>query len=199
MAMLLIGVPTSQAGGDSLCGMGEAETSGGTTPAIPGTGGPVPPSPPGPPGGKPAVIYTDGACSGNPGPGGWGVVLRYGTVVKELHGSDPLTTNNRMELTAAIQALEALTRPVPVTLYTDSRYVLDGITKWLPGWQRNGWRTSGRHPVKNVDLWQRLVAAMAAHDVTWRWVKGHNGDPGNERADELARLGIAEAVAAARI
>jgi ribonuclease HI len=168
MAMLLIGVPTSQAGGDSLCGMGEA------------------------------VIYTDGACSGNPGPGGWGVVLRYGTVVKELHGSDPLTTNNRMELTAAIQALEALTRPVPVTLYTDSRYVLDGITKWLPNWQRNGWRTSGRQPVKNTDLWQRLVAAMASHDVTWRWVKGHNGDPGNERADELARLGIAEAVDAAR-
>jgi ribonuclease HI len=139
-----------------------------------------------------AVIYTDGACSRNPGPGGWGVVLRYGTVVKELHGSDPLTTNNRMELTAAIQALEALTRPVTVTLYTDSRYVLDGITKWLPGWQRNGWRTSGRQPVKNVDLWQRLVAAMAPHEVTWRWVKGHNGDPGNERADELARLGIAE-------
>jgi ribonuclease HI len=168
MAMLLIGVPTSQSGGDSLCGMGEA------------------------------VIYTDGACSGNPGPGGWGVVLRYGTAVRELHGSDPLTTNNRMELTAAIMALEALTRPVPVTLYTDSRYVLDGITKWLPGWQRNGWRTAGKQPVKNVDLWQRLVAAMASHEVTWRWVKGHNGDPGNERADELARLGIEETLAASR-
>jgi ribonuclease HI len=145
-----------------------------------------------------AVIYTDGACSGNPGPGGWGAVLRYGTAVRELHGGDPVTTNNRMELMAAIQALEALTRPVRVTLHTDSRYLLDGITKWLPGWQRNGWRTAGRQPVKNVDLWQRLVAAMAPHQVTWRWVKGHNGDPGNERADELARLGIAEAVAAAR-
>jgi ribonuclease HI len=160
--MLLVGVPPSQAGGDSLSPMGEA------------------------------VIYTDGACSRNPGPGGWGVVLSYGTVVKELHGSDPLTTNNRMELMAAINALEALTRPAAVTLYTDSRYVLDGITKWLPGWQRNGWRTAGKQPVKNVDLWQRLVAAMAPHEVTWRWVKGHNGDPGNERADELARLGIAE-------
>ena len=144
-----------------------------------------------------AVIYTDGACSGNPGPGGWGVVLRYGSAEKELHGSEPLTTNNRMELTAAISALEALTRPVKVTLYTDSRYLLDGVTKWLPGWQRNGWRTTGRQPVKNVDLWQRLAAAMAPHQVTWRWVKGQHGDPGNERADELARLGIAEAVDAA--
>jgi ribonuclease HI len=141
-----------------------------------------------------AVIYTDGACSGNPGPGGWGAVLRYGNHVKELHGGDPLTTNNRMELMAAIQALEALTRPSPVTLYTDSRYVLDGITKWLTGWQRNGWRTAGRQPVKNLDLWQRLVAAMAQHTVTWEWVKGHAGDPGNERADELARLGISEAL-----
>jgi ribonuclease HI len=146
-----------------------------------------------------AVIYTDGACSGNPGPGGWGVVLQYGSVVKELHGGDPQTTNNRMELTAVISALEALNRPVPVTLYTDSRYVLDGVTKWLPGWQRNGWRTAGKQPVKNVDLWQRLVAAMARHEVTWRWVKGHNGDPGNERADELARLGITEALAATHL
>src|SRR5215831_3891956 len=143
-----------------------------------------------------AVIYTDGACSGNPGPGGWGVVLRYGSAEKELHGGEPSTTNNRMELTAAISALEALTRPVKVTLYTDSTYLLNGITKWLPGWQRNGWRTAGRQPVKNVDLWQRLAEAMAPHQVTWRWVKGHHGDPGNERADELARLGIAEAVAA---
>src|SRR5215469_10422691 len=131
-----------------------------------------------------AVIYTDGACSRNPGPGGWGVVLRYGSAERELHGSDPATTNNRMELMAAISALEALTRPVKVTLYTDSRYLLDGITKWLPG--------------KNVDLWQRLTAAMAPHQITWRWVKGHHGDPGNERADELARLGIAEAVGAAQ-
>jgi ribonuclease HI len=144
-----------------------------------------------------AVIYTDGACSGNPGPGGWGVVLQYGSAVKELHGSEPLTTNNRMELTAVISALEALNRPVRVTLYTDSTYVLNGVTKWLPGWQRNGWLTAGKKPVKNVDLWQRLAAAMARHEVTWQWVKGHNGDPGNERADELARLGIAEALAAA--
>jgi len=122
-------------------------------------------------------------------------VLRYGNAVKELHGSDPSTTNNRMELTAAIKAFEALTRPATVSLYTDSRYVLDGITKWVPGWQRNGWRTSSRHPVKNVELWQRLVAAMAPHTVTWKWVRGHTGDPGNERADELARLGISEAVA----
>jgi ribonuclease HI len=146
-----------------------------------------------------AVIYTDGACSGNPGPGGWGTVLRYGSTEKELHGSDPSTTNNRMELMAAIQALEALKRPVEVTLYTDSRYLLDGITKWVAGWQRNGWVTAAKQPVKNVDLWQRLVKAMASHRVTWLWVKGHNGDPGNERADELARLGIAEAVATGRL
>ena len=114
-----------------------------------------------------AVIYTDGACSGNPGPGGWGVVLRYGNVVKELHGGDRATTNNRMELLAAISALEALSRPVSVQLYTDSKYVLDGITKWLPGWQRNGWKTASKQPVKNVDLWQRRVAAMAAHEVSW--------------------------------
>ena len=141
------------------------------------------------------VIYTDGACSGNPGPGGWGVVLRHGNALKELHGGDLSTTNNRMELMAAIQALEALTRPVTVKLHTDSRYVLDGITKWIAGWQRNGWKTASRHPVKNVDLWQRLVAAMAPHQVSWIWVKGHAGDPGNERADELARLGISEALA----
>jgi ribonuclease HI len=143
------------------------------------------------------VIYTDGACSGNPGPGGWGVVLRYGDVVREMHGGEPLTTNNRMELTAVIAALEALTRPVSVRLYTDSRYVLDGITKWVPGWQRNGWKTAGRKPVKNLDLWEHLVSAMARHKIAWEWVKGHAGDPGNERADELARQGIAEALAAA--
>ncbi len=145
------------------------------------------------------VIYTDGACSGNPGPGGWGVVLRYGSTVRELHGGDPLTTNNRMELTAAIAALEALTRPVSVLLYTDSRYVLDGITKWIAGWERNGWLTAARKPVKNLDLWQRLVAAMAPHKIGWRWVKGHAGDPGNERADELARLGTTEALTGARL
>ncbi len=139
-----------------------------------------------------AVIYTDGACSGNPGPGGWGAVLRWENIEKELHGGDPSTTNNRMELMAAIRALEALSRPTAVRLYTDSKYLLDGITKWIVGWERNGWLTSARKPVKNVDLWQRLAAAIRRHDVTWSWVKGHSGDPGNERADELARLGIAE-------
>jgi ribonuclease HI len=141
------------------------------------------------------VIYTDGACSRNPGPGGWGVVLRWNGTVKELHGSDPLTTNNRMELMAAIQALEALSRPSRVLLYTDSTYLLNGITKWVAGWQRNGWRTSARKPVKNEDLWRRLVAAMNGHEVSWLWVKGHAGDEGNERADALARLGIEEAAA----
>jgi ribonuclease HI len=139
-----------------------------------------------------AVIYTDGACSGNPGPGGWGAVLSSGSHVKEMHGGEPSTTNNRMELMAAISALEALKRPSNVQLYTDSTYVLNGITKWLSGWERNGWKTASKKPVKNVDLWQRLVAAMAPHKVDWRWVKGHNGDPGNERADELARLGATE-------
>ncbi|HEY5017220.1 MAG TPA: ribonuclease HI, partial [Streptosporangiaceae bacterium] len=145
-----------------------------------------------------AVIYTDGACSGNPGPGGWGVVLRYGAVVKELHGGDRATTNNRMELLAAISALEALSRPVSVQLYTDSKYVLDGITKWINGWQRNGWLTSARKPVKNADLWRRLTEAMNRHDVNWIWVKGHAGDPGNERADALARRGIEEAASPVR-
>lgn len=166
----------------SLSGMGEAELPRGATP----------PSPPG----RDAVIYTDGACSGNPGPGGWGVVLRYGEAVRELHGGERSTTNNRMELMAAISAFEALTRPVGVQMYTDSKYVLDGITKWVPGWERNGWMNAARKPVKNVDLWRRLVAAMAPHQVTWHWVKGHAGDPGNERADELARLGVSEANAA---
>ena len=142
-----------------------------------------------------AVIYTDGACSGNPGPGGWGAVLSYGDVVRELHGGERATTNNRMELTAVISALEALKRPAPVRLYTDSKYVLDGITKWVPGWQRNGWKTASKQPVKNVDLWQRLVAAMEPHEVSWQWVKGHAGIAGNERADELARQGIEETLA----
>jgi ribonuclease HI len=144
------------------------------------------------------VIYTDGACSGNPGPGGWGAVLRWNGVEKELHGGDPATTNNRMELMAAIRALEALKRPSKVSLYTDSKYLLDGITKWIAGWQRNGWLTSARKPVKNDDLWRRLVEAMTRHEVTWLWVKGHAGDPGNERADELARRGIEEAAGAAQ-
>ena len=144
------------------------------------------------------VIYTDGACSGNPGPGGWGAVLQYGKTEKELHGGEPVTTNNRMELMAAIQALEALRRPVKVTLYTDSKYLLDGITKWIKGWQRNGWKTSAKQPVKNADLWQRLTEATDDHDITWTWVKGHAGDPGNERADELARRGIEESATTVR-
>jgi len=139
------------------------------------------------------VIYTDGACSGNPGPGGWGAVLQGGGKEKELYGGDALTTNNRMELMAAIQALEALQRPATVTLYTDSKYLLDGITKWIHGWQRNGWLTSAKKPVKNDDLWRRLTVAMSPHEITWKWVKGHAGDPGNERADELARRGIEDA------
>ena len=141
------------------------------------------------------VIYTDGACSGNPGPGGWGVVLRWNGTEKELHGGEPQTTNNRMELMAAIQALEALNRPSRVQLYTDSVYLLNGITKWIAGWQSNGWRTSAKKPVKNEDLWRRLIEAKNGHDVNWQWVKGHAGDEGNERADALARLGTEEAVA----
>jgi len=138
------------------------------------------------------VIYTDGACSGNPGPGGWGVVLQWQGKEKELYGGDQLTTNNRMELMAAIQALEALKRPERVSLHTDSTYLLNGITKWVEGWQRNGWKTAAKKPVKNDDLWRRLLEAMRPHDVSWVWVKGHAGDPGNERADALARRGIAE-------
>ena len=144
------------------------------------------------------VIYTDGACSGNPGPGGWGAVLRWNGTEKELHGGDPQTTNNRMELMAAIQALEALNRPSPVQLHTDSTYLLNGITKWIAAWERNGWRTVARKPVKNEDLWRRLIAAMNGHEVSWRWVKGHAGDEGNERADALARLGIEEASASSQ-
>jgi ribonuclease HI len=141
-------------------------------------------------------IYTDGACSGNPGPGGWGALLRFGAHEKELYGGEAgRTTNNRMELTAPIRALESLTRPSVVLLYTDSTYVRNGITKWLPQWKRNGWLTSGREPVKNADLWQRLEAAAATHDVQWEWVKGHAGHPDNERADRLALKGMQEALA----
>jgi len=135
-------------------------------------------------------IFTDGACSGNPGPGGWGVILRARGAEKELSGSEPLTTNNRMELMAAIAALEALKRPCQVKLYTDSQYLRDGITQWLPAWKARGWRTSGKTPVKNLDLWQRLEAAAAPHDIEWHWVRGHAGHPENERADALARAAI---------
>ena len=131
-------------------------------------------------------IATDGACKGNPGPGGWGALLRAGTVEKELSGGESHTTNNRMELMAAIRALEALKRPSRVTLSTDSRYVMDGLTKWVKGWQRNGWKTADRKPVKNADLWQALIDAAARHRIDWRWVKGHAGHPDNERADKLA-------------
>jgi ribonuclease HI len=139
-------------------------------------------------------IYTDGACSGNPGPGGWGAVLYYRGHEKDLHGGDAgPTTNNRMELMAAIQALESLTRPATVRLHTDSTYVRNGVTKRLPTWKRNGWKTAAKQPVKNADLWQRLEAAMKRHDVDWRWVKGHAGIPGNERADALANRGMTAA------
>ena len=135
-------------------------------------------------------IFTDGACSGNPGPGGWGVILRYGGHKKEMHGGEAWTTNNRMELMAAIQALDALTRSTQVTLYTDSVYLRDGIMKWVDTWKVNGWRTANKKTVKNVDLWQRLVSASGRHRVEWIWVKGHAGHPENERADALARRGI---------
>jgi ribonuclease HI len=131
-------------------------------------------------------ISTDGACKGNPGPGGWGAILRSGTRERELAGGEALTTNNRMELMAAIAALEALTRPCTVVLSTDSVYVKDGITRWIHGWKRNGWRTAAKKPVANADLWQRLDAAAARHNIDWRWVKGHAGDVDNERADRLA-------------
>ena len=137
-------------------------------------------------------IFTDGACSGNPGPGGWGVVLRYGQAEKELCGGEPMTTNNRMELMAAIQGLEALTRPVAVRLHTDSTYLRDGITRWLPGWKARGWRTADKKPVKNQDLWERLEAAAGRHQVEWHWIKGHAGHPENERADALARQGASQ-------
>jgi len=131
-------------------------------------------------------MFTDGACKGNPGPGGWGVVIRSGGREKELSGGEPLTTNNRMELLAAIRGLEALTRPCRVALYTDSVYVRDGISRWVHNWLRNGWRTADKKPVKNAELWQELLAAQAPHRVEWRWVKGHSGHPENDRADALA-------------
>ena len=136
-------------------------------------------------------IFTDGACSGNPGPGGWGVLLRYGTSERELCGGEAATTNNRMELMAAIKAIEALKRPSQVRLHTDSVYLRDGITRWISGWKANGWKTAARKPVKNVDLWRRLDALAAGHRIEWRWVKGHAGHPDNERADALARIGLA--------
>jgi ribonuclease HI len=137
------------------------------------------------------TIYTDGACSGNPGPGGWGAILVSGPHRKELKGGEAETTNNRMELMAAITALEALKRPSKAELWTDSNYLKDGISKWIHGWKRNGWKTADKKPVKNVELWQRLDAARQTHHITWHWVKGHAGHPENERADELAREGMA--------
>lgn len=141
---------------------------------------------------EPAIvdIFTDGACRGNPGPGGWGALLRSGAHEKELFGGEPDTTNNRMELTAAIEALSALSRPCEVALYTDSEYVRRGISEWLAGWKRSGWRTAARKPVKNEDLWRRLDAIAATHRVEWHWVKGHAGHPENERADALANRGL---------
>ena len=137
-------------------------------------------------------IYTDGACRGNPGPGGWGAVLEYGKETKKLYGADTLTTNNRMELTAVIQALSALKRPCKIELTSDSKYVLQGIQEWLPNWKQKGWRTSSKKPVMNSDLWQKLDELASAHDITWRWVKGHSGHAQNEMADQLANKGIDE-------
>ena len=141
---------------------------------------------------NPIEIYTAGACKGNPGPGGWGVLLKAGGTEKELFGGEMATTNNRMELMAVIQALSALKRPCEVTLFLDSQYVLKGITEWLPGWKAKGWRTASKQPVKNVELWQQLDALVqqGGHRIDWRWVRGHNGDPGNERADALANRGV---------
>jgi ribonuclease HI len=138
------------------------------------------------------TIFTDGACSGNPGPGGWGAILRFGDVEKELKGGENPSTNNRMELMAAISALEALKRPAVVDLTTDSQYVRQGITAWIHNWKRNGWKTADRKPVKNADLWQRLETALKPHHIRWHWIKGHAGHPENERADQLAREGLAE-------
>lgn len=145
---------------------------------------------------NPIEIYTDGACKGNPGPGGWGVLLKSGGTEKELFGGERQTTNNRMELLAVIEALSALKRPCQVTLYLDSEYVRKGITEWISGWKARGWRTAAKQPVKNVDLWQRLdaVVSTSGHAIDWRWVKGHAGDPGNERADALANRGVALAL-----
>ncbi len=140
--------------------------------------------------GPEVTIYTDGACSGNPGPGGWGAILIYGEHRKEMSGGEPETTNNRMELLAAIRALEALKRPSSIALYTDSSYVKDGISKWIHGWKQNGWKTAAKKPVKNAELWQQLDELRSRHEVEWHWVKGHAGHPENERADELARQGM---------
>lgn len=136
------------------------------------------------------TIYTDGACSGNPGPGGWGALLQFGKHERELKGGERNTTNNRMELTAAVAALETLKRTCKVHLHTDSTYLRDGMTSWIHNWKRNGWRTTAKKPVKNVDLWQRLDEAIQSHDIEWHWIKGHAGDPGNEAADALARQGL---------
>ncbi len=147
------------------------------------------------------IIYTDGACKGNPGPGGWGAILRStGHVEKELFGGEALTTNNRMEMTAVIEALGALKRPCQVDLFVDSKYVLQGITEWLPSWKARGWKTAAKQPVKNVDLWQKLdtLVNTAGHTIEWVWVKGHAGDPGNERADALANLGVEKVIKNAR-
>ena len=141
---------------------------------------------------KDVTIYTDGACRGNPGPGGWGVLLIYGEHERELWGGESETTDNRMELMAAIEALAALRQPCNVQLHTDSTYVLKGVTEWLANWQKRGWKTASKKPVKNVDLWQKLNAEIARHQINWQWVKGHSGDPGNERADQLANRGIDE-------
>ncbi|KPL54258.1 ribonuclease H [Prosthecomicrobium hirschii] len=140
--------------------------------------------------GQGVVIYTDGACSGNPGPGGWGAILRWNGREKELKGGEADTTNNRMEMMAAISAIEALRRPCRIDIYTDSAYLRGGITGWIHGWKRNGWKTADKKPVKNADLWQRLDAALGSHEIVWHWVKGHAGHPENERADALAREGM---------
>lgn len=138
------------------------------------------------------LLFTDGACSGNPGPGGWAALLRYRTQERELSGGEPATTNNRMEMLAVICGLEALKRPMPVRIYTDSQYVMKGVTAWLAGWKRRGWKTADRQPVKNVDLWQRLETALSRHQVEWQWVRGHDGHPENERVDALARAAIGQ-------
>lgn len=141
--------------------------------------------------GSPVVIYTDGACKGNPGPGGWGVWMKSGAHEKEMSGGEAVTTNNRMELTAVIEALTALKRPCEVVLYTDSEYVRKGITEWIHGWKTRGWKTADKKPVKNAELWQQLDALAQGHRIDWRWVRGHAGDPGNEKADSLANQGAA--------
>lgn len=148
------------------------------------------------PGPNAVEVFTDGACRGNPGPGGWAAILRYGGIEKELSGVEPMTTNNRMEMIAAIMALEALKRPSTVRLSTDSRYLKDGITRWIHGWKRNGWKTADKKPVKNTDLWQRLETALERHRVRFDWVRGHAGHPENERADALARRAIKDLLAA---